>query len=75
MTLVEQRPCRLESIRGHPVACPEEACPFWEPGSVLVPGGCVFEEIDLADNAELAGWLLRIRNALEPPGANEDCGG
>jgi hypothetical protein len=64
--------CRMASIAGHAETCPEDLCPFWEPGGAVLPGRCGFEQIDLADNPDLAGFLLRIRHALERARARED---
>jgi hypothetical protein len=72
MSVSSPRQCRMASIAGRPEACPEDLCPFWEPGGAVLPGRCGFEQIDLADNPDLAGFLLRIRHALERARASED---
>jgi hypothetical protein len=59
------RLCRLERIRGRVEACPEDHCPFWEPGGAVVEGGCAFERVGLRVDPELANWLLEIRATLE----------
>jgi hypothetical protein len=64
MVVAEARLCRLEALRGRPEEC-TEACPFWEADR------CVFEQIDLADNTLLAGWLADVRRALEHAQARE----
>jgi hypothetical protein len=66
------RSCRLESVVGRSEECPEDACPFWEPGGAVLAGRCAFEQIDLSDNRDLAGFLLRIRTALETARTRED---
>ena len=58
------RLCSLESAVGRNVACPAGACPFWEPGGAVLDGRCAVEEVDLADDAALAAWLLEIRERL-----------
>jgi hypothetical protein len=74
MSVSSPRQCRMASIAGRPEECPEDLCPFWEPepGGAVLPGRCGFEQIDLADNPELAGYLLRIRHALERARTSED---
>jgi hypothetical protein len=64
--------CRLASLAGRPETCPQHSCAFWEPGGAVLPGRCGFEQIDLADNSELAGFLLRIRHALEQARGNDE---
>jgi len=59
------RLCRLEKMEGREVACPEEGCAFWEPGSKVVEGRCVLHNVDFAHEPGLAKWLLDFRNALE----------
>jgi hypothetical protein len=58
------RLCTLEVAVGRREACPEGACPFWEPGGAALDGRCAFEELDVAADAALAGWLLEIRERL-----------
>jgi hypothetical protein len=58
------RLCSLEAAVGKAEACPEGACPFWEPGGAAVGGRCTFEELGLAADTELATWLLEIRERL-----------
>jgi hypothetical protein len=72
MSVTEPHPCRLTAIAGRPEPCPEDRCPFWEPGGAVLPGRCGFEQIDLAANADLAGFLLRIRRALEQSRASDE---
>jgi len=62
----------MASIAGRPEECPEDLCPFWEPGGAVLAGRCGFEQIGLADNPHLAGFLLRIRHALERARTRED---
>jgi hypothetical protein len=56
--------CSLESAVGKREACPESACPFWEPGGAVLEGRCAFEELDITADAALATWLLEIRKRL-----------
>jgi hypothetical protein len=56
--------CSLEAAVGRLEACPEGACPFWEPGGAALGGRCAFEELDITADAELAAWLLEIRERL-----------
>jgi hypothetical protein len=72
MSVIPPRQCRMASIAGRPEECPEDLCPFWEPGGAVLSGRCEFEQIDLADNSELAGFLLRIRHVLEQARTRED---
>ena len=58
------RLCSLEAAVGSQEACPEGACPFWEPGGAVLCGRCAFEELDVAADAALATWLLEIRGRL-----------
>jgi hypothetical protein len=56
--------CSLEAAVGRLEACPEGACPFWEPGGAALEGRCAFEQLDVKVDAALAAWLLEIRNRL-----------
>ena len=56
--------CTLEATVGRHEACPEGACPFWEPGGAALDGRCAFEELDIEADASLATWLLEIRERL-----------
>ena len=58
------RLCTLESTVGRLEACPENACPFWEPGGAALDGRCAFEELDVDADAALATWLLELRERL-----------
>jgi hypothetical protein len=58
------RLCTLEATVGKFEACPEGACPFWEPGGAALDGRCAFEELDVEPDAALATWLLEIRERL-----------
>ena len=68
------RLCSLEAAVGTTGACPEDACPFWEPGGAALGARCAFEQLDVVDDPELAEWLLEIRGRLESAesGAEED---
>jgi DNA-binding SARP family transcriptional activator len=58
------RLCSLEATVGRLEACPEGACPFWEPGGAVLDGRCAFEELDVTADDAFAGWLLEIRERL-----------
>jgi hypothetical protein len=58
------RLCSLELTLGETVACPKEACPFWESGRAVLDGRCAFERLDLAGQGSVAGLLLEIREQL-----------
>jgi hypothetical protein len=66
------RPCSLEATVGNAEACPEDACPFWEPGGAALGGRCAFEQLDITADAELASWLLEIRGQLDSARSSED---
>jgi len=59
-----QRLCSLEEAVGKHGACPEEACPFWEPGGAALGGRCTVEALGGVTDAALARWLLEIREQL-----------
>jgi hypothetical protein len=59
------RICRLQDAVGRVEACPEERCPFWEPGGAVLEGRCAFEQLDVSQRPELASWLLRMRTTLD----------
>ena len=59
-----RRLCTLETAVGRVEACPEGACPFWEPGGAALDGRCAFEELDIQADEQLATWLLDIRERL-----------
>jgi hypothetical protein len=56
--------CRLERAAGRNAPCPEEACPFWEPGGAVLEGRCAFDRLDLTGRPEVVAELLRVRYAL-----------
>jgi hypothetical protein len=58
------RLCSLQAAVGRLEACPEGACPFWEPGGAALAGRCAFEQLDVTADASLAAWLLEIRERL-----------
>lgn len=58
------RICSLKLAVGKTEACPEEACPFWEPGGAALPGDCAVERFNVVPQGALAGWLLEIRERL-----------
>jgi hypothetical protein len=58
------RLCSLEAAVGKWEACPRGACPFWEPGGAALDGRCAFEQLDVAADADLAAWLLDLRERL-----------
>jgi hypothetical protein len=66
------RLCRLQDAVGRVETCPEDACPFWEPGGTALEGRCAVERLDLAHRPEVADWLLRIRKQLERAGNRDE---
>jgi hypothetical protein len=58
------RLCSLEAAVGELEACPEDSCPFWEPGGAALGGRCAFEQLDVTADAALAEWLLELRKRL-----------
>ena len=65
MVIEEVRPrCTLKAVLGKTEACPEERCPFWEPGGAALGGRCAVEELGLSADVPLATWLLEIREKL-----------
>ncbi len=66
------RLCSLDAAVGKAEACPEEACPFWEPGGAVLGGRCAFEQLGLSADAGLAAWLLEIHARLESASSAED---
>jgi hypothetical protein len=74
MSTTEQttRLCSLEAVIGKTEACPEDACPFWEPGGAALGGRCAFEQLGLEADAGLATWLLEIRERLATASTPED---
>ena len=66
------RLCSLEAVVGRAEACPEESCPFWEPGGAAVDGRCAFEELGVSADPPLASWLLEIRGRLDDASSAEE---
>jgi hypothetical protein len=64
--------CRLHHAQGRVEACPEDACPFWDPGGAVLPGRCAVEQVDLKASPELVAWLLSLRGDLEAARSAED---
>jgi hypothetical protein len=60
-----RRLCTLEATVGKTEACPEDRCPFWEPGGAALGGRCAFEELGITADEALASWLLEIRERLD----------
>jgi hypothetical protein len=57
--------CKLQYALGRVERCPEDRCPFWEPGGAALAGRCAIERLDLAERPEVADWLIRLRRQLE----------
>jgi hypothetical protein len=72
MEIREPRLCSLEAAVDRSEACPEDACPFWEPGGAALGGRCAFEELGISADPGLATWLLDIRGRLETASSVED---
>lgn len=68
----ETRRCSLEAAVGKTAACPEDACPFWEPGGAVLGGRCAFEALGISADTGLASWLLEIRGRLEAASSVDD---
>jgi hypothetical protein len=66
------RICTLEATVGRSAACPEEACPFWEPGGAAVGGRCAVQELGGLTDPAVATWLLEIREKLVAAGSADD---
>ena len=66
------RPCRLDALVGREQLCPEDRCPFWEPGGAVLEGRCAFEQADLAGRPALVSELLRVRGQLDAAAAGEE---
>ena len=65
------RLCRLEAAVGETEACPEDACPFWEPGGAALHGRCAVDELGVVPGA-VAGWLLEIREKLAAASSEDE---
>jgi hypothetical protein len=66
------RLCSLEAAVGRTGKCPEDSCPFWEPGGAALGGRCAFEQLGIDADAGLAAWLLEIRGRLESVSSAEE---
>ena len=66
------RLCRLEGTVGKAGACPEERCPFWEPGGAVLRGRCAVEELGLVADVPLATYLLELREKLEAASSEDE---
>jgi hypothetical protein len=66
------RLCTLEAAVGRSEACPEDTCPFWEPGGAALGGRCAWEQLGVSADSELAAWLLEIRGRLEATSSAEE---
>lgn len=71
-TTETSRLCSLEAAVGRTEACPEDDCPFWEPGGAVLGGRCAFEQLGLSADSELAAWLLEIRARLASASSPDD---
>ncbi|HEU5405558.1 MAG TPA: hypothetical protein VFU52_05705 [Gaiellaceae bacterium] len=73
MVIEEMRPrCTLKAVLGKTEACPEERCPFWEPGGAALGGRCAVEELGLSVDAPLATWLLDLREKLAAASSDDE---
>lgn len=64
-------PCRLEALAGRERPCPEDACPFWEPGGAVLEGRCALEQVDLAGRSAVVSELLHLRDRLHATAVEE----
>jgi hypothetical protein len=71
-TTQKTRLCSLASAAGKAEACPEGACPFWEPGGAALDARCAVEHLGVVANAPLAQWLLEIRERLAAASSEEE---
>jgi hypothetical protein len=58
------RLCSLKAVVGKVESCPEDRCPFWEPGGAVLGGRCAIAELGVVADAPVATWLLEIREKL-----------
>ena len=66
------RLCSLEAAVGKTDACPEDSCPFWEPGGAALGARCAVEGLGVEADAALATWLLGIRERLTGASSEEE---
>jgi hypothetical protein len=66
------RPCSLEAAVGKTGACPEDRCPFWEPGGAALGARCAVEQLGVLGDPPLAAWLLEIREKLMAAGSEDE---
>jgi hypothetical protein len=66
------RLCSLEVAVGRNEACPEDACPFWEPGGAALAGQCAVEHLGVDPDPALATWMLEIRRRLVNASSEEE---
>ena len=66
------RLCSLSATVGKHEACPEGACPFWEPGGAVLGGRCALEELGVVPDTALATWLLEVRERLEAASTEDE---
>jgi hypothetical protein len=58
--------CQVKLTLGEVEACPQGACPFWEPGGAVLESGCGLERLHLElDRSELATYFDELRRAME----------
>jgi hypothetical protein len=57
--------CKLAQHVGRLERCPEDGCPFWEPGGAVLAGRCAFDHLDLDARKGVAAELLNLRQVLE----------
>jgi len=67
-----KRLCSLSAIAGKREACPDEGCPFWEPGGAARGGRCALAEFGGVTDEAVAVWLLEIRDKLGAAGSAEE---
>jgi hypothetical protein len=71
MAAEQRRLCTLRAAVGREEDCPEDACPFWEPGGAVLGGRCAIGHLDLARDVELSSWLLALRARLAAGGSSD----
>ena len=66
MSQIESPNCTLRLVaQGQTEPCPRERCAFWEPGGAVVQGACLVERLGVSRRADLAPYLLEVRERLE----------
>jgi hypothetical protein len=68
MNEIESKPCTIRSVaEGTSEPCPRDRCAFWDTGTAVTDGRCLFERlgVEMTTRPDLAGYLLETRERLE----------